>query len=114
SLRTLIRPRLWAVCAVLFTAPSLLATTVWSGYTKTFTKANGADDTLPANQDLLTSGVIFTRGGSGGLINFVADPFFNSSSSPGGTLWATSLNNPAATVVDAAHHADLATWEPWF
>src|ERR1051325_4363821 len=41
--------------------------TIWNGPTTNFTKANGANPSLAANQDRLTSDIWLTRGSSQGL-----------------------------------------------
>jgi hypothetical protein len=84
----------------LFSAIVLLATgacsrldaqTVWSGFTKSFTKANGADGTLPANQDVLTPNVTIARGSTEGIYNGFSEPNFLAGTSPEFTEWATGL-----------------------
>ena len=89
-----------------------LGQTIWSGYTKSFSKDSFTDDTLPANQDILTPNVTLTRGSSGGLINIASESSFSSGSSPAGTEWATEINNTGLSV-DAMHHADL-SFTNWF
>ena len=63
---------------------------VWSGLTRSFSKPDGADGSLPANQDTLTPGVIFARGYSGGLYNAESEPNWIDTS-PEFTEWATDL-----------------------
>src|SRR3954447_15340079 len=81
-------------------SPSASAQTVWSGLTKTFTRTAFSDGTLPANQDALTPNVIFTRLGSGGLVNFASDTFYQGGISPLGTEWASAgvLGNSGKTI----------------
>lgn len=98
------RPALLA--AMLFISRPVSAQTVWSGLTKSFSKAAGSDYTLPQNQDPLTANVVLTRGSSGGLINIAAESFYNSSSSPALTEWATDLNNPSETIA-ATNYSSL-------
>lgn len=63
--------------------------TVWDGPTMTFTKADGSDPTLAANQDRLTASVWLTRANSGGQIyNIRSESSFDQSSSPAQTRWA--------------------------
>ena len=63
--------------------------TVWSGSSITFTKANGADPTDPANQDRITDNVIITRDNDGGQIfNIAVETTDNKNNSPAGTRWA--------------------------
>src|SRR5689334_9451276 len=89
---------LWLVvsCAFVLQSPNpVRGATVWTGLTKSFTKAFGADPTLPANQDRLTTNVVLTRGLSGGLFNIAAESFYVGGISPTGTEWATDIDNPA-------------------
>lgn len=73
------------------------APTIWSGPTTTFTKANGANPLLAANQDRLTSTVWLTRGSSQGLFNANTEAGFGHFSSPANTEWADgSLANFAS------------------
>jgi hypothetical protein len=69
----------------------LAAQTVWSGLTKSFTKPDGADGTLPANQDELTPNVTIARRSSEGIYNGFSEPNFLAGTSPEFTEWATSL-----------------------
>jgi hypothetical protein len=96
----------WAIAAPIAVA----GPTVWTGPTFSFSKASGANPTLPANQDQLTSSVALTRGNSQGMINILAETSFTSAS-PSGTRWATALNNPADTIAAANWAAlDFTTW----
>jgi hypothetical protein len=70
------------------TAP---AQTIWSGFTKSFSKPSGADGSLPENQDTLTEDVIFARGFSNGIYNAASESFYSQFVSPENTLWATEL-----------------------
>jgi hypothetical protein len=81
-------------------SPFASAQTVWSGLTKTFTRTAFSDGALPENQDALTPNVIFTRLGSGGLVNFTSDAFYQGGISPLGTEWATAgvLGNSDKTI----------------
>jgi hypothetical protein len=80
------------------TSQPVVAQTVWSGFTKTFTKPAGSDYTLPQYQDALTASVIFTRANFGGLFNVAAESSFTSSFSPKLTEWATDINNLTETI----------------
>jgi hypothetical protein len=64
-----------------------IAATVWSGPTITFSKADGADASDPANQDRLTGNVWITRGNSQGLYNAKAESGYGAGS-PADTEWA--------------------------
>ena len=62
---------------------------IWSGPSLTFTKNNGADPTLEANQDRITDNVWITRGNSGGQIyNARVASQADKSNSPLDTEWA--------------------------
>jgi hypothetical protein len=67
------------------------AATIWSGPKITFTKAAGADFTLPQNQDRITDNVWITRGNVQGIFNIKQESSYDKSStsgSPLGTQWA--------------------------
>jgi autotransporter-associated beta strand protein len=83
------------------------ASTIWSGPTIHFEKADGADGSLPANQDQLTADVVFARGISQGLYNAATESFFTHSLSPSGTQWE---NGTTATINPAA----FTDWNTWF
>lgn len=70
--------------------PSLEQSTIWSGPTISFVKANGADPTLPENQDQITDLVSITRNSAGGgqIYNAVSETNSDKDNSPAGTLWA--------------------------
>lgn len=99
-----------SLIALLGASAASAAPAVWTGPTISFAKASGSDFTLPANQDQLTTNVALTRGNSQGMINILAESSF-SSSSPAGTLWATSINNPGDTISAMNWAAlDFTTW----
>jgi len=86
------------------------APTVWTGPLLAFSKAGGANHTLPVNQDRLTANVALTRGNTQGMINILGEASF-SGISPAGTEWATALNNPGDTIAAANWAAlDFTTW----
>lgn len=66
------------------------AATVWNGPLLTFTEVSGADPTLPANQDRLTTNVWITRGAIQGIYNAALENGYNKAdySSPADTEWA--------------------------
>lgn len=74
--------------------------TIWSknDSTLTFTKANYADATDPANQDKVTETVWFTRGDDRGFYNAAFETSYSSSSSPEGTLWALGTTDDLSTL----------------
>jgi hypothetical protein len=73
---------LWGTC------PSS-GSTIWTGANQSFTKSDGADPNLEANQDRLTSNVWITRGNDGGQIyNAAKESIANKTNSPVGTTWA--------------------------
>ncbi len=85
------------------------AQTVWTGPPIGFTKPDGADPALPANQDALVPGVSITRGNTRGVYNIAVEGFFLVATSPADTEWAWGLNNPALpdSEIRAANHAAL-------
>jgi hypothetical protein len=83
---------------------------VWSGLTKSFSKASYADSTDPAIWDQLSPNVALTRADLHGIFNPLAEMSY-SSPSPTGTLWATDLNNPGK-VIGATNWSDL-NFDAW-
>ncbi len=80
--------------------------TVWTGPPTTFTKAAGADPTLPANQDRITPNVWITRAGTTGIYNAKSETSFTHAVSPAGTEWANgTITNYASLTYQS--------WEPW-
>ena len=82
---------------------TLNAQTVWDGPKIAFTKANGADWNLPANQDRITDNVALTRKGNKALFNIIkethagdAGAFLNSA--PADTEWAYGTTADYATL----------------
>ncbi|HAA13224.1 MAG TPA: hypothetical protein DCE41_16635 [Cytophagales bacterium] len=72
---------------------------IWSGPIMTFTKADGADPGLPANQDRFTESVFITRGNSGGQIyNAVTELSATSATSPADTEWAFGTTADVASL----------------
>ena len=69
--------------------------TIWTGSSKTFSKAVGAAPTQSSNQDRLTSNVWITRANDGGQIfNIAKESTATNNSSPAGTAWSIgSINN---------------------
>ena len=62
---------------------------IWSGATVSFSKPDGGDPELPANQDRLTSNVWITRDNDGGQIyNIAKESAANKQTSPEETEWA--------------------------
>jgi len=96
--RALIVSRLSLLAALLLLSRSVVAQTVWSGLTKSFSKADFTDGTLPQYQDSLTANVVFTRVSSGGLINIAAESSYTLAVSPMDTEWATNINNASQTI----------------
>src|SRR5262245_38402295 len=71
-----LRPRI-VLASLVFAAFSVFsesaaAQAIWSGLTKSFSKASLADPTLPANQDVLTANVKLTRASFGGMFNIAS------------------------------------------
>lgn len=97
---------------VIFGAPTLQAATVWSGYDHAFSKADNVDPFSSTGQDEITASVVITRGNfGGGLLNATSDSFFNSETSPSGTLWAFPFNNPSGLI--AASNWQNLDFHPW-
>ncbi len=90
--------RLWSLALLLSgSASTLTAATIWNGPRRTFTKADFANYTLPANQDRITAAVWLTRSNAAGLYNVALESGFNQSLSPINTAWAYgSTSNYAA------------------
>jgi len=82
------------------------AATLWNGPAITFTKPNGADWTLPANQDRMTPDVWLTRDTTEGLFNAATESGYTHFFSPQNTSWAygTLANYASLTYTD---------WEDW-
>jgi hypothetical protein len=77
--------------AFLYLGSGASAVEIWSGLDYYFEKADGADWTLPENQDYFTDNVIITRQNSQGIYNTVLEDYFSDwSNSPLGTEWALS------------------------
>src|SRR5690349_15771874 len=67
------------------------AATIWNGPLTNFTKINGANPSLAANQDRLTSDIWLTRSSSQGLFNAFDEVGFGHFLSPQGTEWANGF-----------------------
>jgi len=72
---------------ILFTL-NVISQNIWTGPPLTFAKADGADWTLQANQDRITSNVWLTRKNSSGLFNIVSESSHTKGVSPADTEWA--------------------------
>lgn len=85
------------------------AQSVWNGPPLSFTKADGADPSLPQNQDAILPGVVVTRGNTRGLYNIAVETFFLRGTSPVDTESAWTFNNPALpeSEIRAANFAAL-------
>ena len=83
------------------------ASIIWSGPTIHFEKLDGADGTLPANQDQLTANDIFARASTQGLYNASSEPGFAHFSSPADTMW----ENGTTASIDPNAFTD---WNTWF
>jgi hypothetical protein len=79
---------------------------IWTGPPVTFSKAAGADPTLPANQDRITPQVWLTRASTQGLFNAKTEATYTHDLSPAGTEWAygTTANFETLSYKD---------WETW-
>src|SRR5262245_39160129 len=97
------------------------AQTVWSGLTYTFTKADGLDPAVQANQDRITNNVWITRGQFGmGLLNaktecdVILGCEYTHHLSPADTEWATALMpaNSAETIAASNYQSlSFTNWE---
>jgi hypothetical protein len=98
------------VATVIVAVQAVAAPTVWSGPTISFSKAGGADHTLPANQDHLTPNVALARGNSQGMFNILQESGYTGAS-PADTEWATAINNPGDVITASNYSAlDFTTW----
>ena len=86
--------------------PAGRAATVWNGPLISFTKASGANPSLPANQDRITSLVWITRGTTQGIYNAAQEIRFTHYLSPTNTEWANGT---------LANYASLnyTNWNRW-
>lgn len=85
-----------------FSFIQIFSQTVWTGSTITFTKTDGADYTLPENQDVITDNVIITRANTRGLFNITIETiaqFGQSSLSPIDTEWAAGTTANYDTLI---------------
>lgn len=78
------------------------AQTIWTGSKITFTKANNADWTMPANQDRITSLIWITRKNNQGIYNIFSESGYATNVSPADTEWAlgTTANLGSLTFDD--------------
>tara|TARA_B100001059_G_C17724009_1_gene522373 strand:+ start:166 stop:576 length:411 start_codon:yes stop_codon:yes gene_type:complete len=95
---------LFSVIFALFLISNLHSQTFWTGPITTFSKANYADWTLPANQDQLTANVAITRADNQGLFNIVTETSYSNSVSPADTEWAFG------TIADDVTTLTFDTW----
>jgi hypothetical protein len=109
--RRAIALRLLSLAVLILANDAVVAQTVWTGYTLSFSKADFADPTLPENQDRITDDIWITRDSSQGIFNIAQEMFFSHNSSPLGTEWAFPNNNPGATL-SATDWNDF-TFEDW-
>jgi len=81
------------------------AAIVWNGPSIPFAKANFADDSLPQNQDRMTSHVWLTRADTGGLFNINTESFYGGLS-PADTEWAYGTTASFSSLT-------YTTWGTW-
>lgn len=86
-----------------FLSLGVCAQTIWTGPDINFTRPDGADWTLPANQDRITDNVWITRANIRGIFNIATEDEYVDFVSPADTEWAFGTT----TEID-----DL-TFEPW-
>ncbi len=94
------------VLQIAFSHAVATASTIWSGPAITFTKADGADPTLAANQDRLTPEDWITRGGVQGIYNAATESSFAHFLSPADTEWA----NGTLANYNALSYTDWNSW----
>ncbi len=82
------------------------AATIWTGPPITFTKADGTDPTLPANQDRITTNVWIARGDCQGIYNAISETAYTHFLSPTNTAWATGTTANYSTL-------SYTNWEGW-
>jgi hypothetical protein len=98
-----------AVCGLAFW-PSAHAQLIWNGPKITFTKADWADWTLPANQDRITPNVWLARADTQGLFNIKYEDGYTRPTSPADTEWAFmdyNENSKHPEDITAANYASL-------
>ena len=97
----------FVVCAVglvvLMSSQPVYGQQVWTGYSYTFTKADWANWTDPANQDRITSQTWITRQDYEGIFNIAMEGGYSYPPSPANTEWAYG---------SATDWASL-TFQPW-
>lgn len=83
-----------------FNLDTLVAQIIWTGPKTTFTKADGADWTQPANQDRITPNVWITRANNQGIFNIKIESNFDGTNrdSPKDTEWAFGTTSNIATL----------------
>jgi hypothetical protein len=93
-----------------FNINNINAQTEWTGAKITITKANFADWTNPANQDIITENVILTRADNRGLFNFDKETEYDNNlrNSPLDTEWAIG------TIADGVGNLTFGVWESNF
>lgn len=76
-----------------------VAQEIWAGYDVEFSKTDGADWTLPENQDRLTDAVWITRADTQGIFNIVTESSYTKSFSPEDTRWAAGTTADLGSLV---------------
>jgi hypothetical protein len=89
------------------------AQTVWSGFTKSFTRPSFSDGGQPENQDTLTSNVTFARHSSQGLFNAAVEDSYTRHTSPQGTRWASNYIEDNDGLEIAATNWEALTFKTW-
>jgi hypothetical protein len=88
----------FAITGLLLSFDKLNAQTIWTGPKITFTKTNGADWNLPANQDRITNNVWITRANTKGIFNIVTETVYKTDASPADTKWAFGTTSDIDTL----------------
>jgi hypothetical protein len=79
-----------------------------------FSKASGADWTLPENQDRILSDIWLTRANFQGMFNIAQEASYQSFVSPASTAWATSIvgdNGDKAITATNWEQLDFTNWQ---
>jgi hypothetical protein len=88
---------LLVVTAATLVAPFAQAATIWNGPVLSYTRPNGVNGALAANQDRMAPDLWLARSSSQGLYNARTEGGFTHFDSPDGTEWANgSLSNYAS------------------
>lgn len=85
----------------------LFSREIWTGEQIKFIKPDGADWTLPENQDRITDSVWITRADNQGIFNIAKEEFYTKRKSPTGTLWAFGNTKDSVELLEFFSWEDL-------